>query len=173
MARVMFTVLFGLVLLVLESIYVAVFVADTWIPHMAAGLVLYLALKRTMFEGAVCLIMLAWIADLMAAAPPGVVALSMTVVFFGVWLLAQSLALKSWPVRLALSVVVAALVQVLGIIIVMITVGPEGLWGPLFLSGLPSSLMAPVGALCCWGALWWVDKTFAPRQSGLLTPLRG
>jgi cell shape-determining protein MreD len=173
MIRTLITIAVGTLLLLVESIYVAIFDVDTWVPHIAAGLVTYLALRKDLFEGAVCIVVLAWVADLLGGAPPGVVSLSLTAVFFLVWVIAQSLRLRRWVSRVVVSVLAAALVQAVGVCATVLLGGPATLFATLALSAGPSALLAPVGLGVSWVCLWWVDKTFASRQRGILTSSRG
>ena len=71
MVRIVVTIVVGFALLLLESMYVGLFAVDTWVPHVASAVIVYLAIRKEIFEGCLCLIFLAWIADLLAATPPG------------------------------------------------------------------------------------------------------
>lgn len=173
MARNLITLLAGFLLLLAEVVYVGLFSVDTWVPHLSVGVMLYLALRKGLFEACVAVLLLSWAADLGSAAPPGVTALSLTVTFFAVYISNRTLAYRGWLVRIVLSVVAVAFSLTVGaVLMVALTRELDILWALVF-TGLPSALLAPVGMLVSWAALAWIDRTFAARQRGLLTSQSG
>ena len=166
--RIAATIAVGILLLLLEAIAVELFDLSNWLPHVASGIVVYLALRKELFEACIEVAALAWIADLLAVAPPGVVALAITVVFFGVRIASVRLTFSARIVRVALAVLAAAAVQIVAVGVVAALTGELRLVTALVLAGLPSALLAPVGFLVSWLALARVDKVLAPRQRGLL-----
>lgn len=168
MARNLITLVAGSLLLLLEAVYVGLFAVDTWLPHVGVGVMLYLALRKQLFEACVAVLVLSWVADALAAMPPGITALSLTATFFVVYISNRSLAYRGWPVRIVLAVLAAAFAQTATAVLMAALVREPGILRALVFAGLPSTLLAPVGMALAWLALAWIDKTFAARQRGLL-----
>ncbi len=173
MARNLITLIAGFLLLLFEAVYVGLFAVDNWLPHVGVGVMIYLALRKGLFEACVAVLLLAWVADLLSAAPPGVVAMSLTLTFFAVYVSNKTLAYRGWPVRIGLSLVAALFAQTASALMVVALTRELSVLPALALAGVPSALLAPVGLAVSWVALAWIDKTFAARQRGLLTTSSG
>ena len=158
--RIVLTILTGFLLLVLESVFVGTFHIDTFLPHVACGLMIYLALQKELFEGGIEATLLAWTADLLGGAPPGVIALGLALIFFTIRLTAQRLSYRSVLVRAALSIVVAAALQTIMLLILLVVLGDLSLIATYLLAALPSALTAPIGLFLTWGPLSRIDGLF-------------
>jgi hypothetical protein len=172
-ARNLITLLAGFLLMLLEAVYIGLFAVDNWLPHIGVGVMIYLALRKGLFEACVAVLLLTWVADLLSAAPPGIVAMSLTLTFFAVYVSNRTVAYRGWPVRIALSVVAAIFAQTAAAVLLVAFSRELTVLPALAFSGLPSALLAPVGLVISWAALAWIDKTFAARQRGLLTTSGG
>ncbi|MBH25737.1 MAG: hypothetical protein CMH57_15125 [Myxococcales bacterium] len=159
------TILVGIVLLLLESLLLDLFGLSLWLPHVASALVVYIALEREMFEGCVEVLGLAWVAELLSGSPPGVYALAVTLLFFGVRLSAVRLSYRAWPVRLGLSVVAALGLHALLLIILLMSGHPTSYVTTFALAGAPSSLAAPLGLVVVWLSLERLDELFKRRKN--------
>lgn len=165
--RIVATLLAGLVLLLLEPLAASVLGLDVWLPHIALGLALALALDRDFTEGAFLLMALAWVADLASGAPAGLVAMPLSLVFLAVKGSMTRFTYRSRLVRVALAIVAAALLHALEFALAAGLTRELVLW-PAFVRGaLPSSLVAPVGLWLCRAVLGWLDARLRPRKQGL------
>jgi len=162
------TIVVAALLLILESSAVGVFDLAIWVPHVAIGVVIYLALEKDLVGAGLSTLVLAWVADLVAGAPPGVIGLSLTLVFFGVRLSATRFSYKRWLVRMVLAIG-ATLGQQTLILAILLLVGHDlSMVTTYAFAALPSCLAAPIGTLLVWLVLARVDGLFSRRSHQLL-----
>lgn len=157
------TLIVSTLLLVLESLVVHAFDLDTYTPHVACSLVVYLALERSMGKGAFQTVIIAWMADLIAAGPPGVYGLALTLLFLLLKVSSSQITYASVPVRAALSIVAAALVQAIVLVVLLALGQGDGLARAFVLAALPSTLLAPIGLWMSWSALERLDDAFQKK----------
>ncbi len=170
--QTLITIAVCLALLLGEALAVELFNLDVWLPHVGVGIVVFLALRPPWVVGCAGVLAAAWWADLLGCSPPGVHALSLTLVFFIVKLGGQRLDGRSALVRTGVAVVAAGVLITLEALMVTMLGGAP--WEPLagfFIGALPSALAAPVGLVVAWGALDRVDRFFTARQSRSLGTL--
>lgn len=167
--RFLLTLITGLALLILEAAWVGVFDVDTFLPHVAPALILYLALQKDVFEGGVEAALIAWAADLLGAAPPGMNALALTLLFFALRAAGARLAYRSLLVRAGLAVAAAAFTQAVVLLALLVTLGELRLLASFGVAALPSCLAAPLGLLLTWPLLARIDAFFQPKTRNLLS----
>lgn len=167
--RTLVTMVLGALMMILESSAAGVFELAVWVPHVAIGVIIYLALERDLVEASALTLVLAWMADLLGGAPPGLIGLSLTVVFLGVRLSAARFAYKRWLARAALAIVAAAAGQTVVMATLLLVGYDVALLAPFALAALPSCLLAPVGLVLAWLPMSKVDSLFARRSKQLLT----
>lgn len=166
--RFLLTLVTGLALLIVESAWVGVFDVDTLLPHVAPALIVYLALQKEIFEGGVEAIFIAWAADLLGAAPPGMNALALTLLFFAVRAAGTRLAYRSVLVRAGLALAAAAFTQAIILLALLVTLGELRLLTSFLVAALPSCLTAPLGLLLVWSLLGRIDAFFQIKTRNLL-----
>jgi cell shape-determining protein MreD len=160
--------LVGALLLILESSAAGVFDLAVWVPHVGIGVVIYLALERDFAEAGLSTLLLAWVADLVGGAPPGIIGLSLTLVFFGVRLTTARFAYKRWLARVLLAVAAAFAQQTLVLAILLLVGNNVAILAPYALAALPSCLAAPIGMTLVWLPMSKLDGLFSRRSRRLL-----
>ena len=147
----------------MELLFVDLLGSPLWHTHVISALVVYIALEREMFDGCVEIVALAWIAELVTGSPPGVYALSVTLLYFGVRLSAARLSYRAWPVRLGLAVVAALGLHTLLVAALLISGHPARYLTTFLLAGVPSTFAAPLGLVVVWVSLERLDGLFKRR----------
>ncbi|MEL6180594.1 MAG: hypothetical protein AAFS10_16660 [Myxococcota bacterium] len=152
-------------LLLLESLVLDLFGLSLWLPHVASALVVYIALERDMFDGCLEIFALSWCAELLSGSPPGIYALAITLLFFGVRLSAVRLSYRAWPVRLGLAIFAALGLHALLLVLLLMSGQPTQYLSTFVLAGAPSCLAAPLGLVVVWLILERLDNLFKRRKN--------
>lgn len=157
----------GVLLLILEALLIGLFDLEMWMPHLALGLVVFMAVRPSLFEACVAVICVAWGADALGCAPTGVRAMSLTLVFFAVRLSAARLDVNSNLVLALVSIVAAAAMITLEVLIVTVLAAHGTLFPALLYGGLPGSLTAPIGLALSFPVMTRLESLFADRKDAL------
>lgn len=157
----------ALALLVAESGLVTLLGLELWLPHVAVGLMIFLAMRPPFFEAAAAAFVVAWGADLLGGGPPGARAMALTLTFFLLRLASARLDDRSRVLRLLVTVVAAAVAMGLEVLVVAALSGEARMFTTLAVVALPSSLTAPLGMIPAWLALDRVERLFTVQKGTL------
>ena len=159
------SIITGILLLLSEALLVDLFGVSTWYPHFAIGIIVYLALERELVDGCVCVIVLAWTAELLSGSPPGATALALSILFLIVRVSASRLSYRAFLVRFGLAIAAAIGFHVLQVMTLIASGHSAFYLKTLVFEGIPSCLFAPIGLLISWFIFERIDGIFKRRKN--------
>ena len=83
------TFILSVLFLASSSVFTFLFAFDGWVVHVPLIVAVHLALHRSFAEGAIVVLLITYLADLSTVGPPGLLQLTMTLLFFAAFLLSK------------------------------------------------------------------------------------